>query len=58
MHFFPCLVGWLVKIFWGGVQALYDYLDAYGDIEFLHYEVATNMPKVVYNDKAATLGES
>jgi len=37
------------------VQVLYDYLEAFGEIEFEHFEIATNLPKVVYSDRALTL---
>ena len=37
-------------------QLLYDYLEAFGDIEFEQFEVATNLPKVVYSDRSVTLG--
>jgi len=39
-------------------QLLYDYLEAFGDIEFEQFEIATNLPKVVYSDRSVTLGLS
>jgi hypothetical protein len=37
-------------------QVLYEYLEAYGKIEFEQFEIATNLPKVVYSDRNITLG--
>ena len=40
------------------VQRLYDYLDAYGNIEFQEFEIATNLPRVVYNDGSISIEEA
>ena len=40
------------------VQRLYDYLDAYGNIEFQDFEIATNLPRVVYNDCSISIEEA
>ncbi|KAJ1496372.1 thioredoxin-like protein [Baffinella frigidus] len=40
------------------VQRLYDYVKAFGDLEFEHFEVCTNLPKVVYADRGVSLDEA
>mmetsp|Transcript_39748 Transcript_39748/g.124867 ORF Transcript_39748/g.124867 Transcript_39748/m.124867 type:complete len:418 (+) Transcript_39748:99-1352(+) len=40
------------------VQAIYDFLDAFADIEFDHFDVATNMPKVIYSDRSLSIEDA
>ena len=40
------------------VQRLYDYVLAFGDVEFDQFELCTNLPKVVYADREATIADA
>jgi len=43
------------------VQRLYDYVLAFGDVEFDSpdaFELCTNLPKVVYADREATIADA